>query len=331
MTQHPNPKAAVALIRDAFAQRNSAIKTKDAYNLLAQLWGYKDWAVASAMLTTPIEPQLNAPEKATPSFAKTNAFITDWPTVVFCNRGGNEDEPLYMYPLGTQLNRLYGGRDYWHLIDDRKTVSMEVPDFVFDDLGMPLHEAIVGVEIACAYADSDEYGFPSCANEREAHSFLMDELGWGFLAMDDGRPLVEVTSHCRGDDSVTEWWVEARVHPDLYARLAKEFTEARISFETALEATPLNVLLDTPSKEWDAARLALKVRLGAWFMAVGQTPLPEMYSRLLNGYHPSAKLEVAVPPGCVLRADLPAETTAGVLAQAVGEALEAARARASGR
>lgn len=212
MTKHPNPKTAVKLIREAFQTRGAEIQTKAAYNLLAQLWGYKDWPTANAAL--------KADKKQPPVFNHVDGTLNDWPVWVFCNQGGSEDEPMFVYPYGVRLENLYANRHHWHLIDDRDTIAVEVPD----DLLTPaeqkkLHELFVGQTVASAYPDSEEYGFPACANHREAHLFLSEELGWGYISTEKGMSLVDVEGRCRGDDGATEWWVEARVHPSVHARL----------------------------------------------------------------------------------------------------------------
>jgi len=229
MTQQPRPKTAVTLIREAFKAQGSDIQTKEAYHLLAKLWGYKDWPTARAALKQQAKPK--------PVFHHVTGTLDDWPVWVFCNQGGTEEDPMYVYPYGTRLDNLYGNRQHWSLIDDRKTVALEVPDDMLTPAELKrLHELFVGEEVACAYPDSDQYGFPSAANEREVHEFLQHELGWGHLATREGRALVEVHSHCRGDDGMTEWWVQARVHPSVHARLLAATSEEKVALEKAQQA-----------------------------------------------------------------------------------------------
>lgn len=222
MNQQPRPKTAVALIRETFRARGSDIKAKEAYHLLAKLWGYKDWPTARAALKQQEQPK--------PVFHHVTGTLEDWPVWVFCNQGGTEEDPMYVYPYGTRLDNLYGSRRHWSLIDDRKTVALEVPDDMLTPSELKrLHELFVGEEVACEYPDSDEYGFPTAANEREVHEFLQYELGWGHLADGQARSLVDVQSRCRGDDGMTEWWVQARVHPSVHERLLAATSEEKMA------------------------------------------------------------------------------------------------------
>lgn len=327
MVQQPAPKVAVSRIRDAFSARGSEIKTKDAYNLLAQVWGYKDWATARAALAAPKEAPALVPSEES-GFAKRDADIQDWPTWVFCNRGGSPDEPMYVYPAGTRLEALFANRRHWHLIDDRGVPSIELRDSLLDGIDLPLQNLFVGMQVACAYPDSEEYGFPTCANEREVHQFLEDELGWGYYAMDKGQPLVDVTGHCRGDDGAVDWWVEARVHPMVHERLLKEFSPDRLALEQLLETATVSDLL-APVAQPNNGRMALKVRLGAWLLSAEET-LPMLVSRL-HCVHPDVPVTEQAFPEVHLAPSLSREVaTAGALARALEEALDVARCRASG-
>lgn len=317
MVSHPNPKAAVALIREAFTSRESSIKTRDAYNLLAQLWGHKDWATAKAVLAN--EPSAQGKEASV--FAKPLNYVEGWPTLVFTNRGGHVDEPLYMQAPGVTLEKLYGGPRYWHLINDQKYPTLEVPFEPFE--GKPLQDLLVGEEIACAYWDSEEYGYPMAANEREAHLFLSEELGWGYVADKAGRSLVEVTSRSRGDDGCVEWWVQARVHPELYAQLVKDFSPARWELERLLQNTSMQDLLKLDASAHPGLA-QVQQGINACFSQVGETPFYDQLDRL-EGFFGSAPSKNALYEDCVLREGVSAIEEVEGLLGCLKDALEQAR------
>lgn len=322
MVSHPNPKAAVTLIREAFEARESSIQTRDAYNLLAQLWGYKDWATAKSVLDkSPRKaPAAEATPNEAPSFAKTADYVKDWPTLVFTNQGGNVDDPLYMYGPGVTLDNLYAERRHWHLINDQKYPVLLVPEAPFENLA--LHDVLVGEEIACAYWDSEEYGFPAAANEREAHGFLSEELGWGYLASQKGQSLVEVVSRCRGDDGGVEWWVQARVHPELYAKLVKDFTPARLNLEQLMQEKSLQDLLATDASAHPGLA-TLQQGIRACFAQVGEYTWRDLLDRLAN-FLETAPSSNALDEDFVLRPDDRSLQTAGGLLKRLQDALERA-------
>lgn len=285
-TALPTPKKAVALIEAAFKQRDSDIATKDAYNLLAQLWGHKDWATASAAL----KKQSAAPATDTPT-SVLHSEVADWPIWVVTNRGGHEDEPLYIYPYGTRLENLYASRQHWSLINDSTTFSMEVPTTLLTPADA---QRIAGEEVACEYPDSEEYGVPACASEAAVDKFLAEELGFSYLASAQGRPLVEVCGRCRGDDGMTDWWVQIRVHPEVHARLVKTFTPARCEFERAYQTLSLSELLALADCLWSEQTSVLAKVVSDWFDGTGHATLNELVDRLYGGYSATARAEVAL-------------------------------------
>lgn len=317
-TSLPTPKKAVALIEAAFKDRNSDIVTKEAYHLLAQLWGYKDWATASAALKANAPAKVEKPQGPT---CLSSTAVADWPAWVFCNRGGNEDEPLYVYPFGTRLDDLYAGRRHWHLINDSKTYCMEMPSELLSPADSQL---VVGEEVACAYPDSEEYGVPACATDHGVADFLKEELGFSYVGSPEGRSYVEVTGRCRGDDGATEWWVQVRVHPSVHARLLNTFTKDRCEFERDYLAADIPSLI-APGMSGDAVRKGLADVCNQWFSAYGERTLAELCESLY-GYHPRGNAHEALPGGFVLKAGLEQATTHELLAaltNAVSEARQA--------
>lgn len=327
MVNTPTPKTAVKLVREAFAQRGSSIPAKDAYDLVAQLWGYRDWPTAKASLDK--APAVDA-KKTEPKFAHTDQDIANWPVWVFCNKGNNPDEDFYVYPQGTKLDDLYSTGRGPFLIDDGDRTPVEMDPKLMDGLPLALSDAFVGESIACEYWDADRYGFPSCANEREAHAFLKEELGWGYLALPGGYPVVDVTAHSRGDDGMVEWWVQARVHPLVHERLVRSMGNLpeRQAFEQSLQEVPTRKLFSQGQhpKDSDLQSMAcaqLVSKLGGWFEKVGDYSLIELL-KVLTSYHPEKLAREILPPGFELYVEVNS-ATAGSLAEDIRKALEMAR------
>lgn len=318
----PSPKKAVALIEAAFNARGSDIVTKDAYHLLAQVWGYKDWPTASAALKSTKESA-----KAVAPCCVSHKDVADWPVWVFCNRGGSEDEPLYIYPFGTRLDHLYGNRRHWSLIDDSKAFCMEVPNHL---IGPSDARLIVGEEVACEYPDSEEYGIPACASEHSVADFLQEELGFSHVGSDSGRAYVEVTSRCRGDDGMVNWWVQVHVHPSVHARLLSTFTPARCELERAYSELSMQELVGPRGSEaaqlggtQDSAWAPLTDEFKKWFSSVGHYSLEDLLNSL-EGYAITATAVSALPPGFALHEQF-AQATVDELHQALAAPLQAVR------
>lgn len=326
MTQSPlTPKKAVALIEAAFKARNSDIVTKDAYHLLAQVWGYKDWPTASAALAAAKPAKKKKPTGPTCLLSKDMA---DWPVWVFCNQGGAEDEPLYAYPFGTRLDDLIANRHHWHLIDDSETFCVELP---MDVMSPADAQKVAGEEVACAYPDGEEYGVPACATDHGVEGFLKEELGFSYVGNESGTSYVDVTSRCRGDDGNTEWWVQARVHPEVHARLIAWLSPALCAFEADYASLSLQDLIrpTEPAKAWEPARAHLADVCGTWFTDYGTWRMGEVLDKLKER-HPGANVYHSLPAGYRLRSRH-GNATVGELGKALQDALRQARELLRGR
>lgn len=284
MIAHPTPKVAVKMLREAFEQRSSTIKTKDAYELLAHLWGFKDWATAAASL------QVETPKvKAKPNYAVLPETVASWPRLVFANHGGMEDEPMYFYAAGELIRNSSKTYDWgslapqrdWSIINDDGYPSIEVPDFdhILKARGLRFHEVFVVETIACNIPCIDRYGFPAVANEREAGGFAEEELGWSYLASRDGSADVEVHARDRGDDGMVEYWVQAAVHPAVYEFLTNEFSPARLSFEKTCQTASIEELLGTKGAPWVFALQPLKEELQSLFKVLPNLTMVEFLER----------------------------------------------------
>jgi hypothetical protein len=62
------------------------------------------------------------------------------------------------------------------------------------------------------------------ANEREVAQWIRYELGWAYLADQNGECIVEVEGSDAGDDTPGRWWAEIRVRPDVHERLLQQFS-----------------------------------------------------------------------------------------------------------
>lgn len=331
MFAKPEPKQAVKMLREAFEQRSSNIKTKDAYELLARLWGFKDWPTAAASLKNgPAAPKAASVVQEKP-FHVTPDAVASWPRLVFANKGGNVDEPLYFYSEGVRLEDLLAGnRRGWSLVNDDEKPSIEVPhlELLLLGNGRWLQDAFVLCEVACEVPSVEEYGLPSVCNEREVHEFAKEELGWSYLATAEGRPLVPVTLRDRGDDGAEWYWAEAAVHPDVHRFLCDEFSPARLAFERAFQGQPVSELVNVKDPLWDTAFQPMRELLVNLFEEMPEQTLAELVFEVTqmrrpeypyNREHRNASQEGLLRQGGLL-------TTNGELAQRLNEALDALRA-----
>lgn len=331
MVKQPTPKNAVKLIREAFEQRAASISVKDAYALLAQLHGYRDWPTAKAMLEAQATSEHLAKE---PKFAHVDEDIEGWPTWVFANKGNNPDEDFYVYRYGTMLEDFVSNGRAFCLVNDAGHQFITMDSNLMEGINLPLSEAFVGDAILCEYWDADEYGFPACANEREAHEFLKQELGWGYRALPGGRSIVEVTSASRNDDGMVEWWVQARVHPQVHQRLLKATAnfEWRALFEDQLKSQSAKELfsrgnranvVDAPTLG-DKALGVLFNELVLWFENVGDYSFQDVL-RVLNSYSREKPAVAILPPGFELCKGVAEASDAGSLVNVLREAIDSAK------
>lgn len=276
MTKKPEPKKAVSLIREAFAAKGVSLQTKEAYNLLAQLEGFKDWATLTGIQgkQTPAVA-VSAPAKAQPPvFAHVPEAVADWPRWVIGGRQGDDGEDeLWLLPEGATLEeRLQWGRNAWNYVSDCDAVPFTV-GFTDDEHRLVFADLAVGVRVACRVPRVSRYGLPMMASERETHKWLEQVLGWGYVATPGGTSLVDVDFQDTGDDSGESWWVEVAVHPDVHARLQSQFKPENVSFEHVWQ----HLCVGEPyHRKWDPRGAALMERIGGMFNAGTDTTLGEI-------------------------------------------------------
>lgn len=224
MVHHPEPKKAVALIRNAFANKGVTVQTKEAYNLLAQLWGYNDWATYRGLNPKDVQPvEVFTPEVAAVPFGRERSELEGWQTWVVLNRMNDDgDEDLFILPFGATLEARLNHRHRWPYLDDEGAVPLTVGFTDPSEHREGWQDLVVAVAVASEFPRAENYGYPMHANEREVGKWLEETLGWGYLSSHN-RPAVDVYPHDRGDDGTENWWVEVLVHPSVHARLLTQF------------------------------------------------------------------------------------------------------------
>jgi hypothetical protein len=238
----PAPKAAVQLIRSAFASATasgSVFSTKDAYNLLARLDGYKNWAHANATMPATLE------EKETPKLGLTEEEVIDWATfVIYMDFGENDcDEDLYVMPVGSTLRNRALPRNSWLPFEEEGSVLLEnlfEAGSAEDRADLRLRSFVVR-EVFSKVPRIERYGLPTFANELGVKAWILEDLGWNYLAYlgDEGMPCssVEVTASDSGDDGSARYWMEVSVAPKMAKQLEK-LLAAKKELSPALETTP---------------------------------------------------------------------------------------------
>lgn len=262
MVQHPEPKKAVALIRQTFADQGVKLQTKAAYHLLAQLWGYKDWPTYCGMNAIKAEP----PVPAALPFARGATELEGWHTWVVLMRWGDEGDELFLLPYGATLEDRYAGRNSWQLVNDDDAVPFTVGFTDPQEKRDSWQDLVVVTEVASQYPRADRYGFPEFSNDREVGKWAERELGWGYLAASPDLPLVEVVASESGDDSSAVWWAQVLVHPTAHERLLTQFglgTEFDAVWPQVILDEPYTVKQDDPS--YDPRVVSLRKSLGAVF------------------------------------------------------------------
>lgn len=199
----PEPKAAVAMLRAAFQDAGADVQMKVAYDLLARLEGYKNWAHYQAEnRNKPSAPSM----LESPRLGRTEQEVADWPVWVFYTAWDDGEEAFFVMPFGTRLEDVldsYGPDASMGAPDTEEPVSSDEER----------RESFVVRQVACWYPRADRYGFPAQANEREVAGWIDDELGWNYLANAQGDCLVEVIPTDTGDDSTGTYALEVSVSP----------------------------------------------------------------------------------------------------------------------
>lgn len=225
-TRKPAPSTAVKLILEAFsAPRESGMATKDAYNLLAKLEGFKDWAHAAPNLS---KGKKNTPKK--PSLGVDYDTIKDWPVyTVFPSGEGDYDEEqefFWVLPQGVELDsrvKRYGhfdaeGAKFFPAFRSTKNLQGEALDNC-------ILSSVVVTNIHSVIPRAEKYGIPFYANELGAHDWVVDTLGWNYVAIPTGRGTlrsnIEVSFTDSGDDGGGKFYLQIAVAPEL-AKLLEE-------------------------------------------------------------------------------------------------------------
>jgi hypothetical protein len=223
----PTPKVAVSLIRAAFAEAvetQAPLSTKQAYDLLARVNGFKNWAHAKATLNS-ASTALDVPKKS----VYTPEEIQDWSTfVVFSDYDETGDEVHFVLPPGATLKNRANPRNSWEPFDDTGRIPM--PKFFeavpADERNVLLAKSFVVKEIFSAIPRPERYGVPYYANELGAMDWVVDELGWSVVGQPEtsyanGYSLMEINFIDSGDDSGGRYWMEVSV-PSAVAAVLKE-------------------------------------------------------------------------------------------------------------
>lgn len=220
----PAPKVAVALIRAAFAMAKSsesALSVKVAYDLVAQLEGYKNWAHGKEHLTT------SRNVAAKPKLGYTSDEVKDWPVFVVFMSFDNEDneELLYVMPEGSTLQNRAMPRNSWEPFNEKGSVQMPVLFDLSDVKGRDAKRlsSFVVREVFARVPRIERYGVPSYANEDGVAKWAVEDLGWNYLCYrnSDGASdsVVGTTASDSGEDGSGRYWMEVSVAPDVAQKL----------------------------------------------------------------------------------------------------------------
>lgn len=227
----PNPKTAVALIRSTFASLQSGsttLSTKDAYNLLAQLEGYKNWAHGKNAL----DRGTAGPVEELPKLGYIAAEIAAWPTFVIFMKWDEEasDDVFYVLPAGITLQSRSNTRYSYEPFNE--SGSMLLPELFQDCLTDKAlvdsrRESLVVKEVFSVIPRPDRYGVPHYANDLGVADWVVEDLGWNFLAYRDetgvAHNAIQVDFQDSGDDSGGRYWMEVAGAPAIAARIESAF------------------------------------------------------------------------------------------------------------
>lgn len=225
----PEPKLAVKLIRDAFAQATSTeagLSVKAAYELLAHLEGFKNWAHAKA--TTDKASALTvAGPVVVPKIGFTAEDIKLWPVYLVYSGYAEEsyDEILFVLPVGATMENRRNSRNSWGPFNEEGAV--ELPDVLegvadSEELDAIRLDSFVVKQVFATVPRTERYGLPMFASEYVTHQWAVDDLGWNYLAQEGEVPAgkqrgsaVEVDFVDTGDDTGARYWLEVAVEPGL--------------------------------------------------------------------------------------------------------------------
>ena len=226
----PAPSTAVKLIREAFQQaQGQTLSTKNAYELLARLEGFKDWATASTVLAKTASKAGNQPQ---PKIGYLSSEIENWPVYVVCTQEEDSGgESYYVLPQGVLLDdcvHRYGEVDEAHA--KPMPNIFEGQNIGAKELAAKILQTFVVTDTFSLVGRPEKYGLPYYANELGVGDWAVESLGWNYLAYDSGKgvlkPAVEVNFYDTGDDGMGRYWLQIAVEPSaavlLEAALANE-------------------------------------------------------------------------------------------------------------
>lgn len=226
----PEPKKAVSLILSAFqaSQEKGRMSTKEAYDLLAHLEGFKNWAHGKMALE-------KASKEAPPQYWKSKEDIKDWPVFILTERQNetNYDSELWIIP-NAQLD---GRVSRWGIVKDEDAVLMPDCTEEMDNATKEtwLRENLCLLRIYSNVPNTDKYGLPYFANELGLAEWCKDYLGYSYLGAGEGKHdcFAPCDFHDTGDDSGAVWWAEVAIHPEV----AKELL-AKLALNTDIADAP---------------------------------------------------------------------------------------------
>lgn len=246
----PEPKNAVKLIRDAFTQSTGTaegLSVKQAYDLLAHLEGFKNWAHAKATLDRALATVTTSP-CVKPKIGFTEDDVKGWPVyLVFSGYNDTSyDEVQFVLPRGATFENRRNPRNDWTPFNEDGAV--ELPD-VFSGIADTTEvdakrlSGFVVKEIYATVPRAERYGLPMFASEYAAHQWALEDLGWNYLAagadVAKGKQrasAVSVDFSDTGDDTGAKYWMEVAIEP----KLAEELdAKLKVLYEqAALEVDP---------------------------------------------------------------------------------------------
>ena len=250
----PEPKAAVKMIRDAFTQSTGSapgMSVKQAYDLLAHLEGFKNWAHAKATLERSLL-SVEAVPCAEPKIGFTEEDIKGWPVYLVFS-GYNEtsyDEVQFVLPRGATFENRRNPRNDWTPFNEDGAVELPAVFSGIADTTEVAAKRLSGFVVKEIYATvprPERYGLPMFASEYVAHQWALEDLGWNYLAAGGAvakgkqrASAVSVDFSDTGDDTGAKYWMEVAVEPSVADELDAMVREqlASLARQTVPEVDP---------------------------------------------------------------------------------------------
>lgn len=220
----PAPQSAAQIILSAVkAATSTNFKLKDAYNLLAQVHGFKDWATAKAHLdVTPAEELL--------VYARSSLEIRDWPTFLVTEdrAEASDNDELFLYPLGCTLENMAARRYSGNVVKDLDVELKLLSEFFPKISKAEMAQHVIVEKVWSRVPQIEKYSIPPFSVEALAGQFFSEWYGWGYASfaevpyaslMNGAGSAVECLVVDSGDDSSARWWVQLRISPQLASRI----------------------------------------------------------------------------------------------------------------